>query len=88
MAKTTKRGNHAAYNGAEALNELPLEALDAVKELVKEVRDETLELVRSSREQVDELSGVAGRTIRGNPFRSVCIAMGIGCMIGIVLGRR
>ncbi len=88
MAKPTKRGIHAAQNGAEILNELPVEALDAVKELVKEVRDETLELVRSSREQIDELSGVASRTIRGNPFRSVYIALGIGCIIGIVLGRR
>lgn len=89
MASASKReAQSAVKHGSEALKDLPADAMDAVKQRVKEVRDETLELVQAGREQVGEYGEQVGETIRSSPVRSVLVALGIGCLIGFLTGRR
>lgn len=89
MANNAKRRTSAALeNGAEALQDLPSEALDVIKELIQEVRDETLDLIESGRAQVSGLEKSAEGAIRNNPLQAVCIALGVGCVFGLLLRRR
>jgi len=88
MGKSTKAESESPKDGAEALSELSADAMHAVRALVKEVRDETLELVQSSRDQVGAIGNATESAITDHPYRSVCIALGIGCLIGIVISRR
>ena len=88
MTKSAKDEIGMEQDGVHALSDLSAEAIDAIRDLMKEVRDETLDLVRLGREQVDELGGAASVAIRKMPIRSVCIAVGVGCLIGLVVSRR
>jgi ElaB/YqjD/DUF883 family membrane-anchored ribosome-binding protein len=88
MGKSTKADSDNLKEGVAALSELSADALDAVRELVKEVRDETLELVQSGRDQVEAIGDSTETAITDHPYRSVCIALGIGCLIGILISRR
>jgi ElaB/YqjD/DUF883 family membrane-anchored ribosome-binding protein len=89
MANHAKRRASAALeNGAEALKDLPSEALDVIKELIQEVRDETLDLIESGRAQASGLEKSAAGAIRNNPLQAVCIALGVGCVFGLLLRRR
>jgi len=45
------------------------------------VRDETLELIQSSRDQVGAIGNATESAITDHPYRSVCIALGIGCSL-------
>jgi ElaB/YqjD/DUF883 family membrane-anchored ribosome-binding protein len=89
MANNAKRRTSAALeNGAEALQDLPSEALDVIKDIIQEVRDETIDLIQSGRAQVNGLERSAEGAIRKNPLQAVCIALGVGCMVGLLLRRR
>ena len=88
MGKSTKAESESLKDGAEALSELSADAMHAVRGLLKEVRDETLELVQSGRDQVEAIGDATESAITGHPYRSVCIALGIGCLIGIIISRR
>ena len=89
MANNAKRRTSSALeNGAEALQDLPSEALDVLKEIIQEVRDETLDLIASGRAQVSGLEKKAEGAIRSNPLPAVCIALGVGCVFGLLLRRR
>ena len=89
MANNARRRTSAALeNGAETLQDLPSEALDVIKELVKEVRDETLDLIESGRAQARGFEKSAEGAIRKNPLQAVCIALGVGCVLGLLFRRR
>jgi len=89
MANNAKRRTSSALeNGAEALADLPSEALDVIKDIIQEVRDETLDLIESGRAQVSGLEKSAEGMIRQNPLQSVCIALGVGCVVGLLMRRR
>jgi ElaB/YqjD/DUF883 family membrane-anchored ribosome-binding protein len=89
MANNAKRRTSSALeNGAEALHDIPSEALEVIKEIIQEVRDETLDLIASGRAQVSGLEKSAEGAIRSNPLRAVCIALGVGCAVGLLLRRR
>lgn len=83
-----REARHATDSGAKALEHLSEEARQAVQAVARQVRDETLELVEAGRQQMAELSESAESAIRSNPARSVVVALGIGCVIGILLARR
>jgi ElaB/YqjD/DUF883 family membrane-anchored ribosome-binding protein len=89
MANNAKRRTSSALeNGAESLKELPAEALDVIKDIIQEVRDETLDLIESGRAQVSGLEKTAEGAIRKNPLQAVAIALGVGCLVGLLLRRR
>ena len=88
MSKSTKSDSEVLKDAAATLNDLPAEAMDAVRQLVKEVRDETLDLVQAGREQAEAMGDAAGDAIADHPYRSICIALGVGCLIGMVISRR
>ncbi len=73
---------------AEALRDLSADALDAVRQLIKEVRDETLELVQSGQDQVEALGDATGAAVANHPYRTIGIALGVGCLFGIMISRR
>ena len=63
-------------------------AIEVLKEIIQEVRDETLDLISSGRAQVSGLEKKAEGAIRSNPLPAVCIALGVGCVFGLLLRRR
>jgi ElaB/YqjD/DUF883 family membrane-anchored ribosome-binding protein len=87
MTKAAKRVLDEAEDGLHSLSDLSTEAVDAIRGLMKDVRDETLELVQSGRDQIDEFGGTVSKAVRKRPLQSVGIALGIGCLIGIVFRR-
>lgn len=88
MAKAIREAQSAVQHGSEALKKAPAEALNAATELAMEVRDEALELVESAGEQVGDLSDKVADAIRKQPFQAVGVALGIGCVMGVIIARR
>ena len=89
MAHTTRREAQSSFNqSAEALQNLPIEAVHAIRDLARQVRDETLELVQAGRDQVSDMGDRADGIIRGNHWPAVCIAAGVGLILGLTMRRR
>lgn len=83
-----REAQNAATSGAKAMEHLSEEALETVQAVARQVRDETMEMMEAGRQQMAEFSETAEDAIRSNPARSVVVALGIGCVIGILLARR
>lgn len=69
-----------AEHSAEAMASIR-ERLDAVQEKLSDVYDSTKKRVAAGAKQADE-------TIRENPYQSMAVALGVGVLIGVLVGRR
>jgi ElaB/YqjD/DUF883 family membrane-anchored ribosome-binding protein len=71
-----------------ALRKLPGEAVEATQDLANAVRDEALELAETAGDKVTELRDTLARAIRDKPYQALGFAIGLGCVIGLVVARR
>lgn len=89
--------------GAASLSKIPAEAVQSAKDLATDVRDGAAELMEAGADKVREgaanlkeavldetsnLEEVLATAIRRDPIRSMLFAMGIGCAIGFMIGKR
>jgi len=71
-----------------ALRKLPGEAVEATQDLANAVRDEALELAETAGDKVTELRDTLAHAIRDKPYQALGFAIGLGCVIGLVVARR
>ena len=76
----TMMSNSLSEHSAEAFNKLR-ERFGAARERFTEVYDDTRKKVVAGVECTDA-------TIRANPYQSVAIALGVGLLAGVLIGRR
>jgi ElaB/YqjD/DUF883 family membrane-anchored ribosome-binding protein len=67
-------------HSADAMNNLR-ERFGAAKERAAEIYDTTKKRVAAGAKQTDE-------AIRENPYQSLAIALGVGVLLGVLVGRR
>ena len=87
MTKATHDARSASDHGAAALKKLPGEMIDAVEDAALGVRDEALEFVESAHEQVNDLGSTIAKAVRAKPYQSMCIALGVGCVMGLMIAQ-
>lgn len=103
MGNPTQQSRSAFEQGAASLSKMPAEAIQSAKDLATDVRDGAAELMEAGADKVREgaanlkeavldetsnLEKVLTKAIRRDPIRSMFIAMGFGCAIGLMIARR
>ena len=88
MAKANPEAQSALAHDFQTLKQLPADTVDAVKESAIGVRAGASELVASAGEQARDVGFTIAEEIRANPFRSMCVAVCMGYVIGRVIARR
>jgi ElaB/YqjD/DUF883 family membrane-anchored ribosome-binding protein len=96
---TTKEANHRLTNDVRAVMRDAEDLLKATAgeagEKVKEVRSRLATALESAKESCEHLQEKAVKTakatdhvIREHPYESIGIALGVGLLIGVLVGRR
>jgi ElaB/YqjD/DUF883 family membrane-anchored ribosome-binding protein len=88
MTKPSRDTHSALEDGSKAIRQLPGEAIDAARKTALEVREGALDLVESASDRASDITATLAKAISTTPFQAVCIAAGIGCLIGIIVARR
>lgn len=88
MAKSPKDAESMMEHGAAMLKHLPADAIETAKEFAGKARDEAAQLIESGGEHVGDLGTAIAKAINNNPVRAICVAIGIGCVLGIMFVRR
>jgi ElaB/YqjD/DUF883 family membrane-anchored ribosome-binding protein len=87
MGKTGE-AQAALEQGADALRRLPGQAVEATQDLATTVRDEAVDLAEAAGDKVTDLRDTLADAIRDKPYQALGFAIGIGCLIGLVIARR
>lgn len=66
---------------AERLKNLAGEAVDTARSMAREAR-------AAAKEQADATAAWVGHTVKESPLRTVGIALAVGAVIGLLIGRR
>lgn len=64
------------------------ERLEAARENLAHVQERVGELCEQARDKVAAGAKVTDKAIRKHPYESVAIALGVGVLVGVFLGRR
>lgn len=62
--------------------------LDALRERVGAAQERAAELFQQGKRKVVDGAKYADATIRDNPYQSLAVALGVGLLAGVLLGRR
>jgi len=73
---------------ASSVSEYSAEALAGLRSRISAVEGRLSEYYRDARKQVIAGARATDRTIREHPYPSLAIALGVGVVVGVLLGRR
>jgi ElaB/YqjD/DUF883 family membrane-anchored ribosome-binding protein len=88
MTNSVGEAQTAVKHGTKALNKLRDEAVNAATDLASEFRESAAGLAESARDQITELVPRATEAIRNRPWPVLGLALGIGCVLGMIVSRR
>ena len=71
-----------------SVNEHSEEALEAVRVRVEAAQERLTALYDGTRKKVVDGARATDAAIRANPYQAVAIAVGVGVLVGLLLGRR
>jgi uncharacterized protein (TIGR03382 family) len=72
----------------ESLTESLNERLEAARENLARAQERVSELYEDTRDKVVAGAKATDKTIRRHPYESVAVALGVGVLVGVLLGRR
>ncbi len=73
---------------ANSIGEHSDEAMGALRERFSAAQEKCSELFAGAREQVVAGARYTDQTIRTNPYQSLGVALGVGVLLGVLIGRR
>ena len=100
--QSTKYSNHTLRNGSNGkgyateterdvlatVRELSSDASQSMKRRAAELKETAADYITKSRKKVRALRKSAKQQVKHNPKAALCIAAGMGLLIGVCLGRR
>lgn len=72
----------------ESLTESINERIEAARENLARAQERVSELYEDARDKVVASAKVTDKAIRRHPYESVAVALGVGVLLGVILGRR
>jgi ElaB/YqjD/DUF883 family membrane-anchored ribosome-binding protein len=72
----------------ESLSEHSADALDKLRERFGVAQERASEIYESTKKRVAAGAKQTDAAIRDNPYQSLAIALGVGMLLGVLLGRR
>jgi hypothetical protein len=85
MSNPANEGASMLEHGAEMLRQLPADALGTSREMVGAALEGVTQLSESTSEHLGDLTTAVVKAISRNPVRAVCVAVSLGCVLGIIL---
>lgn len=73
---------------SESISEHTDDAVGALRERYEATQERLGELYAGARKKVVAGAKVTDEAIRENPYQSMAIALGVGLLVGVLLGRR
>jgi ElaB/YqjD/DUF883 family membrane-anchored ribosome-binding protein len=73
---------------ADSLTEHTSEAIGALRDRFGAAQERFSEMYDNTRKRIAAGAKATDETIRENPYQSIAVALGVGVVLGVLLGRR
>jgi ElaB/YqjD/DUF883 family membrane-anchored ribosome-binding protein len=73
---------------ADSLTEHTSEAIGALRDRFSAAQERFSEVYEKTRKKITAGAKATDETIRENPYQSIAVALGVGVLLGVILGRR
>lgn len=73
---------------ADSLSEHTSEAIASLRDRFNSAQERFSEMYDSTKKKVVAGAKYTDNTIRENPYQSIAVALGVGVLLGLVIGRR
>jgi len=73
---------------ADSLTEHTSEAIGALRDRFSAAQERFSDMYENTRKKVVAGAKATDETIRENPYQSIAVALGVGVVLGVLLGRR